>query len=261
MNLKRKNYFLLIVIKFLILFLILPIAAKAEGISSYDDDAIEKDFALHSSNNLKINDPLEKFNRKVFAFNEAFDKHFFRYVALSYRNVLPKPARVSIRNFLTNLTLPLSAINSLLQGKVDNSLATFSNFLINSTIGIAGLFDPAGAKNIRYNHEDLSQTLGYYGMSSGAYLVIPFLGPSSTRDFSGLVAQKAVDPLSFNMLNIGGKKGLITKGDSIGLFVANAIDSRESLLDIIDEERRDSFDFYAVVRSAYIQKISTDVQK
>ena len=130
---------------------------------------------------------------------------------------------MSVRNFLTNLTLPLSAVNSLLQGKVDNSLATFSSFLINSTIGIGGLFDPAGAKNIRYNYEDFS--------------------------------------LTFNVLEIGGKKGLITKGDSIGITVATAIDKRESMIEIIDDGHKDSFDFYAMIRSAYLQRRSAEIQK
>jgi phospholipid-binding lipoprotein MlaA len=258
---KSKKYFSLIIVKFLVLFLITQNSAQALSSSSYDDSAIEEDFAKYSTNNAKINDPAEKFNRKIFAFNEAFDKYFFRYVALSYRKSLPKTARMSVRNFLTNLTLPLSAINSILQGKVDNGLATFSSFLINSTIGIGGLFDPAGSKNIRYNHEDFAQTFGYYGASSGAYLVIPFLGPSSTRDFGGFALEKAIDPLSFNMLSIGGKKGLITKGDSIGITVATAIDNRESMIEIIDEGRKDSFDFYAMIRSAYLQKRSAELQK
>jgi phospholipid-binding lipoprotein MlaA len=262
---KKKNYFVLIVtnflVKFLVLFLILQNPADALGKSSYDEDSIEADFAKYSNNTPQINDPAEKFNRKIFAFNEAFDKYFFRYVAISYRKAIPKKARISVRNFLTNLTLPLSTVNSLLQGKIDNSLATFSSFLINSTIGIGGLFDPAGAKNIRYNHEDFLQTFAQYGASSGAYLVIPILGPSSTRDFSGFIVEKAVDPLGFNALSIGGKKGLITKGDSIGITVADAIDKRESMIEIIDEGRKDSFDFYAMVRSAYLQKISSEIQK
>ncbi len=258
---KRKNYFLLITVKFLILFLVTENSALAASNSAYDEDAIEEDFAKYSAHQPKINDPAEKFNRKIFAFNETIDKYFFRYVALSYRKSLPKKARISIRNFLTNLTLPLSTLNSILQGNADNGLATFSSFLINSTIGIGGLFDPAGANNIRYSHKDFAGTLGHYGASSGAYLVIPILGPSSTRDFTGLVMEKAIDPLSFNALSIGGEKGLITKGDSTAITVATAIDNREAMIELVDEGRKDSFDFYAMVRSAYLQKRSTEVQK
>ena len=265
MSSSKNNYFLLSIIKFLakflVLFLILQSPAHGLSKQSYDEDSVEADFAKYSTNNPQINDPAEKFNRKIFAFNEAFDKYFFRYVAISYRKAIPKEARMSVRNFLTNLTLPLSGVNSLLQGKVDNSLATFSSFLINSTIGIGGLFDPAGAKNIRYNYEDFSQTFAEYGASSGPYLVIPFLGPSSTRDFGGFIVEKAFDPLSFNVLAIGGKEGLITKGDSIGITVATAIDKRESMIEIIDDGRKDSFDFYAMIRSAYLQRRSAEIQK
>jgi phospholipid-binding lipoprotein MlaA len=261
MSFKKKNYFLLIIIKIFLILLLLQNPAEARSKTSYDEDSIEADLVKYSTTTFKINDPAEKFNRKIFAFNEAFDKYFFRYVALSYRNSVPKRARMSVRNFLTNLTLPLSAVNSILQGKIDNSLATFSSFLINSTIGIGGLFDPAGAKNIRYNYEDFGQTFGHYGAWHGVYLVIPFIGPSSIRDFNGLVLEKAVDPLSFNMLEIGGKKGLITKGDSIAITAATAIDNRESMIETIDEGRKESFDFYAMVRSAYLQKRSADILK
>jgi phospholipid-binding lipoprotein MlaA len=235
--------------------------SPSQEVYTPDDMFYEEDFQKYSEKRFRIYDPFEKMNRKIFSFNEILDRYFFKYVALTYRHALPKPVRNSVRNFVNNLTLPISAFNSFLQGKTENGLATFSNFLINSTIGLGGLFDPAGSKNIRYNYEDFSQTFGHYSASSGAYLVIPFLGPSSVRDLSGLVVEKIVDPLSVNAFNVGGKYGLITQFESFELIMASKIDAREGIIEILDEERRDSFDLYATLRSAYLQKRAAEARK
>ena len=206
------------------------------------------------------NDPYEKFNRKIYSFNDAFDRYFFEHVAKAYRHGIPQPARKIIRNFLNNLSLPVSAVNSILQGKIDNSLATFSNFIINTTIGLGGMFDIAVQKGIFYKHEDFGQTLGHYGVGSGAYLVVPFLGPSSSRDFGGWLTDRGVDPLGFNLLEIGGKTDLVESNYRIALALMSGIDKRESLLDIVDDVRKDSFDPYATIRSAYLQKRENEIK-
>lgn len=228
----------------------------------FDDEGFDdEDFELFSEEETQpIYDPYEKINRKVFAFNEAFDRYFFEHVAKLYRKGVPKKARKSIRNFLTNLTLPLSAINSLMQGKVDNSLATMSNFLINSTVGVLGIFDIAGEKNIRYNREDFGQTLGHYGLGSGAYLMIPVLGPSSTRDFGGWVTDKTIDPFGFNVFEIGEHEEFMKPDYRFALTVFSGVDTRESLIDILDDIRKDSFDPYATIRSAYLQRRENEVK-
>ena len=201
-----------------------------------------------------IYDPYEKFNRKIYAFNDAFDRYFFEHIAKAYRRGVPKKARNKIHDFLNNLSLPISAMNSLIQGNVNNALATTSNFLINSTVGLVGLFDIAEEKGIFYKKEDFGQTLGHYGVGSGAYLMIPFLGPSSTRDISGWLTDKGVDPLGFNLLEFGGKENLVEADYRITLAIMSGIDTREGLIDIIDDIRKDSFDPYATIRSAYLQK-------
>lgn len=226
-----------------------------------DDDYFEDDdFETYESTNATaIYDPFEKYNRKIYAFNDVFDRYFLEHVARTYR-VLPKPARTSVRNFLTNLSLPVSALNSFAQGRTDNGLATLSNFLINSTVGIIGIFDVAGEKGIGYQKEDFGQTLGHYGSKSGAYLMIPLFGPSSTRDFSGWIIDKTIDPLGFNMAQIGNKTNLVDDEYQFGLVVATGIDTRESLIDVLDGIRQDSFDPYATIRSAYLQKRDTEVK-
>lgn len=207
----------------------------------------------------EVYDPLEPLNRKIYVFNDYFDIYFLEHIALFYRKGVPASARNSIRNFLINLSLPFSALNSFIQGKSDNGLATFSTFLINSTVGIGGIFNVSGEKGIRYKAEDFGQTLGHYGVGTGAYLVLPFLGPSSTRDLSGQLVDKSINPLEFNFLEIGGKQNLIDIRYRLALAALGGIDRRESLIEIIDDIRIDSFDPYATIRSAYFQKRLTDI--
>ena len=223
-----------------------------------DEEAEYAEFELQTSE--EIYDPLEKMNRKIFIFNDYFDRYFFEHVAKFYRKGVPQGARMSIRNFLLNLSLPISAVNSLLQGNVDNTLSTFSNFLINTTIGLGGLFDVAGDKGIKYRVEDFGQTLGYYRNGSGAYLVLPFLGPSSVRDLGGLIVDKSVNPFELNFLEVGGREDILSNNVRLGLAGAAAVDKRESLIDIIDSIKADSFDPYATYRSAYLQKRQTDIK-
>jgi phospholipid-binding lipoprotein MlaA len=211
-------------------------------------------------NTVEIYDPLEKVNRKIFVFNDYLDRYFIEHVAIFYRDSVPQKARSSIRNFLTNLSSPVSSLNSVLQGKIDNGLATFSSFLINSTVGIGGMFDVAGEKGILYKTEDFGQTLGHYGMNPGPYLVIPLLGPSSARDASGLVVDGSVNPTGFNLLSIGGSKNLIDGEYRLTLAALGGIDKRESLIDILASIRTESFDPYATIRSAYLQKRFTDIK-
>lgn len=242
-------------------------ASEKKDIASYyqkfdNDFDDEDDFESYESlNNTEISDPLEKYNRKIFAFNDAFDRYFLEHVAKEYRKLLPKPVRNVVRNFLTNLSLPVCTINSLLQGKGNNSLASFSHFLINTTIGIGGLFDIAGHKGIIYQQEDFGQTLGHYGVKSGPYIIIPFLGPSSGRDIGGLVLDSAISPTQLNILQFGGESDLIKQDHRLVIAGMSGIDKRESLIDVIDDVRKDSFDLYATLRSAYIQKRQSDIER
>ena len=223
------------------------------------DDAEFEEFS--SDNSVTIYDPLEKYNRKIFVFNDALDRYFLEYVAKAYRQSLPRNVRNVVRNFLTNLSSPISAMNALMQGNVDNGLATLSNFLINSTIGVGGLFDVASEKGIRYKSEDFGKTLGHYGIGSGVYLMVPLLGPSSSRDISGWIFDRSVSPMGFNSFNIGGDTDLISNSARFAAAGVSTVDMRESLIDIIDDIRRDSFDPYATIRSAYLQKRLTEIKQ
>lgn len=229
-------------------------------LASYDyfDD---EDFESYEPINIaEVKDPFEKYNRKIFAFNETFDKYFFEHVARVYHDYLPEPARNIAHNFVTNLFLPVSTVNSILQGKTENSLSSFSHFLINSTVGIGGLFNVARHKGIKYNDEDFGQTLGHYGVGSGFYIMLPVLGPSTIRDFGGTLVDKAVNPLEFNLLQLGHKENFVNPGYLISLAGISGVDKREALLNVIDDIRHESFDPYATIRSAYIQKRNADIK-
>ncbi|MFM7702756.1 MAG: VacJ family lipoprotein [Alphaproteobacteria bacterium] len=240
-----RNRFV-IILSFLFLSLFYNNIAVAD-----DDEFKEFETAIIKGS---IDDPFEKYNRKIYKFNDTIDKYFFEHLARSYRKTIPKPARLSFRNFLDNMSLPLSAINSMAQGKIDNGLATFSTFLINSTLGVGGFFDVARKKGINYEREDFGQTLGYWGFSSNNFLMLPFFGPSNLRDFVGFSVDRTIDPLGFNTLQIGGDTNFIDGSKRIFNTVFKVVDNREELLDIIDNIRQDSFDPYATIRSAYLQR-------
>ena len=140
-------------------------------------------------------DPLSGYNKIMTNINDKFYTHILFPVAKGYKKIIPKPARKSVSNFFHNLFFPVRFVNNLLQFKFKNSFEELERFVINSTIGIAGLFDVAGDKMKIYPHnEDLGQTLGYYGIGGGFYIVLPILGPSNLRDTVGLIGDMFIDP-------------------------------------------------------------------
>jgi len=244
---------------FISIILIDPAPSNAQkSDSDYEDEFSKFETEINKGS---VIDPLEKYNRKIFEFNETVDKYFFEKIARNYRKTVPKPARSSIRNFLNNISLPISAFNSFAQGKPENGFATVSSFLINSTLGIGGLFDIAKVKGIKYESEDFGQTLGYYGLESNIFLIIPILGPNNLRDLSGSIIDRSIDPISLNSFEIGGSSDFIEAKYRIANTVGNAVDAREELLDIIDSVRKDSFDPYATFRSAYLQRRLAEIEK
>jgi len=263
MNFLSKIYFLKVL--FFSVIFILPAFSKG----SLKNDSINDDeFLLYeqqfskTSESQDYEDPFESLNRKTFAFNNFVDRYFVEKIAIGYRNFVPNPIRRSARNFLVNLSMPYSAFNSFIQGKPDNGLANISSFIINSTIGIAGLFDVAKNKNIIYDYEDFGQTLGVYGIKSGPYIVLPLLGPSTLRDFSGRIFDTSIDFMGLNYLEIGGSRdSLVTKDTRIASNALFIIDKREELLDVISQTRNESFDFYASMRSFYIQNRKSKILK
>lgn len=144
-----------------------------------------------------VYDPFEGFNRGVFAFNNSVDKAVLKPVADGYRAVTNEPVRQGVSNFLTNLNQPVVFANTVLQGKPEAALDTFGRFLVNTTVGIGGIFDPATAAGVPEYDEDFGQTLGKWGVPPGPYLMAPFFGPTNLRDTIGGGFDNAFDPLNY----------------------------------------------------------------
>nr|WP_240610044.1 VacJ family lipoprotein [Halomonas endophytica] len=186
-------------------------------------------------------DPWEGFNRQVFAFNEVVDRAVLKPVSRGYRTVTPQPVQTGVGNFFSNLGEIRTVINSLLQGKPGNAGIATSRFLINTTVGIGGLWDFATHMEITGRDEDFGQTLGVWGLTEGPYLVLPFLGPSTVRDTAGLPLDAYTYPLTH------------VEDDKVryGLTALRIVDIRAGFL---DQEELIRGDRYVFIRDAYLQR-------
>jgi len=145
-----------------------------------------------------VKDPLQPYNRAIFTFNDKAYHYFIKPIYTGYNSMIPEKARVSVRNFFTNVKMPVRFFNCLFQGEFKGAGTELTRFVINSTVGIAGFFDPAKSKFHLEKHErDFGQTLAKHKMNSGIYIVWPFLGPSTVRDTVGLAGDAALNPLSW----------------------------------------------------------------
>ncbi len=193
------------------------------------------------------NDPLELLNRFTFSFNLALDTFIFRPGAATYRFLLPVEVRDSVRNALRNLSTPVVLANDLLQGELERAETTLVRFLVNSTVGLLGLFDVAADWGYPYHDEDFGQTLAVHGVSEGFYLVLPIFGPSNPRDGIGMLVDTFLDPLTYVAHNNDAEEYLIARAGIAG------IDLRSRNIEVLDDLKRDSIDFYARIRSLYRQ--------
>lgn len=204
--------------------------------------------ATNTSASQEINDPAESVNRGIFKFNDTVDTYALRPIAKGYRAALPQGVRTSVRNFLRNLKSPVVIANQALQGDVEGTAGATMRTLINTTFGVVGLFDVAGQAGIPYEPEDFGQTLAVWGLDHGAYVVLPLFGPSSVRDGVGLAVDTYADPVRLWLHNTD------REGWSYARMGASAIDSREGLLDLLDDLKKNSVDYYAALRSSYVQR-------
>ena len=194
------------------------------------------------------NDPFESINREIYAFNDGADEYIIGPIAHAYRDIVPNPIRDSIRNFLLNLKTPLSAINATLQGDFTRGITAVGRFAVNSTAGVLGLFDVANYVGLEPVDEDVGQTLGAWGIEPGPYLILPFLGPSSTRDLAGKVGDWLIDPLGLYLIREDYEDFLLATK------VTKALDTRVQLDGVIEGTRVNSLDPYAIMRTMYLQR-------
>ena len=189
-------------------------------------------------------DPLEGLNRSVDGFNQVVDKAVVKPVAQGYDKVTPPEIKLVVRNFFSNLDDVKVAVNNLLQGKPKDAGSDITRFALNSTIGIIGLADVATELGFQKNDEDFGQTLGVWGVGSGPYLILPFLGPSTLRDGTARFASASLDPL-YHYDNVRARNSLV---------LLSAVSARARLLPATDLVERVALDQYAFVRDAYLKR-------
>ena len=208
-------------------------ASGADGQASANDDLAES---------AGPSDPLQGFNRAMQAFNDTADRWVLKPAAKGYRAVVPELLRRGIGNFYDNLTYPIVALNQFLQGKPGLGFADTGRFVMNSTLGVFGFFDPASDAGLRAHEEDFGQTFAKWGIASGPYLVLPLLGPSTVRDGTGALISAYLNPTRY-----------ITDEERVryALLALYVIESRANLL---DAETLISGDRYIFIRDAYLQR-------
>jgi phospholipid-binding lipoprotein MlaA len=189
-------------------------------------------------------DRWEGLNRGVYKFNDAVDRAALKPVAKGYRKITPRWMRVGIGNFLGNLEYPATAVNQFLQGKPKMGLRDTGRFLLNSTLGVAGLFDVATSIGLEANDEDLGQTLAVWGVGSGPYLTLPFFGPSTLRDAPARIADFVFDPFSYTD----------PPWEAVwGVRALDVVHSRAELL-TLDPTLQRTYDPYAFIRDSWLQQ-------
>ncbi|WP_374763337.1 MlaA family lipoprotein [Yunchengibacter salinarum] len=193
-----------------------------------------------------IHDPYEDMNRAVFAFNKVVDRNLLDPVVTGYNTVVPEPARDGVSNAMRNLREPWTFLNDLLQGNFGRAGTALGRFVINTTLGIGGLFRVSDEMGIKYHNEDLGQTLAVWGVDRGPYLVLPLLGPSSVRDGAGTVTSFWADPVSI-AADRANEKGL-----QLGLVLTNGLSLRADNDGLIDSLYQED-DPYIFMRSTYRQ--------
>lgn len=195
-------------------------------------------------------DPLEGLNRGIYKFNDVADKAVFKPVAGAYKAVAPTPVQTGINNFFGNLRTFMTTINQVLQFKFNKAAESATRFVVNSTVGIAGFIDVASKTGIPQYKEDFGQTLGYWGVGNGAYLMLPIFGPSTIRDTGGLLVDSSfLDPIVY-VDNVRVRNTLYGS-----LFIS----TRASYLpgsDLLDEAALDPYTF---MRDAYLQRRENQV--
>jgi len=195
----------------------------------------------------EFNDPHESANRAVHAFNKGFDKALFRPVSRAYGTVVPGYGRQRLNNVQSHFSLPSDIINAALQGRGENTVHNVFRFLVNTTVGVLGIFDPATSLGLEDRSTDFGETLFVWGSGEGAYLEVPFFGPYTQRDLLGEVVDVVINPLSF--VSLSPPEAYIPSGT----YIAEALDYRYEFADTVDGILYESADSYAQTRLIFLE--------
>ncbi len=237
--------------KFLSIFLILVISSISNPAYSGDDGKIKLN-GKADNGYVEVKDCFEKVNRGIFAFNQTLDKVIFKPLAKGYR-VFPQPIRSGTSNALSNLGNVVTIPNNVLQGQFKDAGLNSARFVINSTLGIAGIFDVASYYGIKKrDKEDYGQTLGVWGAGPGCYFVLPVLGPTTVRDSIGSVVNIIGGDAWYNV-TVANDTQYFSEADYYASRLLSGVDFRAKNLESFDSLENSSVDLYASVRSLYLQ--------
>ena len=195
-----------------------------------------------------VYDPLEPYNRAVFAFNTGFDTVILNPLTEVYRFIVPDAFRMAIANVLQNIKAPVYLANELLQGDWDDAELVTKRFVLNTLTGFGGILDTASWEGMTYQPTDFGATMASWGVDAGPYIVIPLIGPSTTRDGFGILGDMALDPINWYAWNHDG-----TDVDTIRLG-ATILTTKDQIMDLQKDLKRNSLDYYAATRSVWLQR-------
>ncbi len=248
----------LVVLLLLVALTALCPAARAQdvfnptGAGEIREPAAIEEEPLFDEEPLEVWDPIEPFNRGMFWLNDKLYFYVLKPVARGYRVTVPEPARISVGNFFSNLTFPVRFVNSALQLKFGDAGNELRRFLLNSTVGVAGLFDPARQNGWVKKDEDLGQTFGHYGAGPGFYLVMPVFGPTNVRDGIGRFGDGYLDPVPFLV------PGTL---EYVGVKAYDRVNALSLDKDTYEGIKREQLDPYLFVRNAYAQRREALIEK
>ena len=223
-----------------------------------DTSDFEEEFGSEEE---EIIDPLSGYNRFMTSFNDSVVLYALNPLSEAYGYIIPEPLRIGVSNFIHNIQFPIRFINNLLQGKIQNSSDELERFLVNSTIGVAGLMDPAKHyMHIPAHNEDFGQTLGYYGVESGFHIVLPFFGPSNVRDLVGITVDGYVSPL-INVRGLENYKIPDSFAQTVGITTFYFINKNSLHLGEYESIKKDAIDLYPFLRDIYEQNRISEIEK
>jgi len=200
---------------------------------------------------LKISDPLEPLNRVIFTFNDHVYRFILKPIVRVYKLIMPAEFRMLIKNFFTNLAMPVRFVNCVLQGKIKAAARELLRFVLNTTIGVLGLVDVATEWGIKSQPEDLGQTLAVYGVGEGPYLVLPLLGPTTLRDGVGTALDMFLEPVNY-----------MPKNETFyGVKALNYTNKSSYYLETYFDLKASALDPYVAVRNAYVQHRRQEVKQ
>jgi len=242
-----KKYFIFLSILFMI-------NLSANDVND-DFDSFEEEMQVE-----EISDPLKPYNRVMTNFNDNIYENIFIPLNKGYKVVTTNEVRKSIDKFFKNLAFPMRFLNNTLQMKFHYAFEETGRFVVNSTAGVLGFFDPAKSEmNLKAHDEDFGQTLGFYGLGSGPHLVLPIFGPSNLRDFSGLFVDSALSPVDYKDRHYPTLTN--TWASYIGVRTTQKFNEMSLFSDTYDKVKKDAVDLYPYLRNIYEQRRNNQIKE